>query len=122
EGGVPKEPVGPVVGARMVLAWGLATGIPLFGVVLVAAAVLLGTDLSADRLASTALFLGALGLTVGLLAVWIAGRSVADPVEGVRAALAEVERGNLEAEARVSQGSEVGLPAAGFNRMVARPG
>src|SRR5207244_7923124 len=31
----------------------------------------------------------------------------------------EVERGNLQAEARVSQGSEVGLLAAGFNRMVA---
>jgi adenylate cyclase len=47
------------------------------------------------------------------------GRSVADPVEAVRAELAEVERGNLEAEAEISQGSEVGLLAAGFNRMVA---
>jgi len=119
ESGVPKEPVGPGVGARMVLAWALGTGIPLFGLVMVAAASLLGTEFSVERLAATALFLGALGLSVGLLAVWIAGRSVADPVEAVRAALAEVERGNLQAEARVSQGSEVGLLAAGFNRMVA---
>jgi adenylate cyclase len=117
--GVPEEPVGPGVGARMVLAWALATGIPLFGVVLAAAALLLGAELSGERLAATALFLGALGLGVGLLGVWIAGRSVADPVEAVRAALAEVERGNLEAEVQIFQGSEVGLLAAGFNRMVA---
>jgi adenylate cyclase len=118
ESGVPKEPVGPGVSARVVLAWALATGIPLFGVVLVAAAVLLGTDLSAERLAATSIFLGTIGLGVGLLAIWIAGRSIADPVESVRAALSEVERGNLEAEVEVSQGSEVGLLGAGFNRMV----
>jgi adenylate cyclase len=40
-------------------------------------------------------------------------------VEAVRAALAEVGRGNLDTEARVAQGSEVGLLAAGFNQMVA---
>lgn len=102
----------------MVLAWALATGIPVLGVVLVAAAVLFGTELSAERLAVTSIFLGTLGLTVGLLAVWIAGRSIADPVEAVRAAISEVEGGNLEAEVEVSQGSEVGLLGAGFNRMV----
>src|SRR3954469_11292005 len=117
EDGVPAEPVGPGVGTRMVLAWALATGIPLFGVVLVAVAVLFGTEFSVERLASTVLFLGALGLGVGLLAIWIAARSIADPVEAVRAGLAEVERGVLDAEVRVSQGSEVGLLAAGFNRM-----
>jgi adenylate cyclase len=118
-GGVPKEPVGPRVGARMVLTWALATGVPLVGLVIAAATVLLGADVSAARLAATALFLGAAGLTIGLLAVWIAGRSVAEPVEEVRGALAEVEKGNLDAQASVSQGSEVGLLAAGFNRMVA---
>lgn len=118
ESGVPDEPVGPGVGTRMVLTWALATGIPLFGVVLVAVAALLGADVSTDRLAATALFLAVLGLVVGLLAVWIAGRSVADPVEAVRAELGKVERGDLDAEVAISQGSEIGLLAAGFNRMV----
>jgi adenylate cyclase len=117
--GVPEEPVGPRVGARMVLAWAVATGIPLLGLLIAAVAVLFGADVSAERLAATAVFLAAIGLTIGLLAVWIAGRSVAEPVEEVRGALAEVEKGNLDAEAPVSQGSEVGLLAAGFNRMVA---
>jgi adenylate cyclase len=117
--GVPEAGVGPGIGARMVLAWGLASGIALLGLLLVATAVLLGADLSAEQLAVTALFLAALGLSVGLLAVWIAGRSVADPVDEVRQALAEVERGNLETDVPVSQASEVGLLAAGFNRMVA---
>jgi adenylate cyclase len=116
--GVPNDPVGPGVGARMVLAWALASGIALLGLALLAAAVVLGADVSAERLAATTLFLAGLGLSVGLLAVWIAGRSVADPVEEVREALAEVEKGKLETEVRVSEGSEVGLLAAGFNRMV----
>jgi adenylate cyclase len=119
ESGVPRDPVGPGVGARIMLAWALATAVPLVGVVLVATAALLGTEFSVERLAVTALFLGALGLGVGALAVWIVGRSIAEPVEAVRAALAEVERGNFDAEVQVSQGSEVGLLAAGFNRMVA---
>jgi adenylate cyclase len=81
--------------------------------------VLLGADVPVRQLAATALFLSALGLSVGLLSVWIAARSVADPVVEVRGALAEVEGGNLEAEVRVAEGNEIGLLAAGFNRMVA---
>jgi adenylate cyclase len=119
ERGVPEEPVGPGVAARISLAWALASGIVLLGLVLLSAVVLLGADVSAERLALTALVLAAVGLSVGLLAVVLAGRSVADPLQEVRAALAEVEGGNLDAAVRVSDGSEVGLVAAGFNRMAA---
>jgi adenylate cyclase len=115
---VPEQPVGPGVGLRMLIAWGLASGIFLLSVVLVSVLGLLGSNATVESLAATGLLLGVLGLGVGLLAVWIAGRSVADPVEEVRGALAEVERGNLEAEVAVSDGSEIGLLAAGFNRMV----
>jgi adenylate cyclase len=119
EAGVPEEPIGPRVGSRMLVAWGLGTGIPLVGLGILAVAVLFGADVSAERLAATALFLALIGMVVGLVVVRIAGNLVAEPVEEVRTALAEVERGNLEARARVSDGTEVGLLAAGFNRMTA---
>jgi adenylate cyclase len=119
EEGVPEEPIGPGVGLRIVLAWGLGTAIPLAGIVVVAATELLGADLSGNRLALTIVVLGALALSVGLAIVRIAGRSVAGPVEDVRSAIARVELGDLDAHVRITDGSEVGLLAAGFNRMVA---
>lgn len=119
ETGAPVRPVGPGVGARVMLSWGIASGIPLVGLVLVSLAVLFGADVSAERLAATALFLGAIGLGVGLMTVQLAGRSIADPVQEVQSAIREVEQGNFDANVRVADGNEVGLLAAGFNRMVA---
>ena len=119
ESTVPAEPVGPGIRTRVVLAWALGSGVPLFGVILVSAGAMLGTAIPENRMARTSVLLAILGLAVGLLAVWLAGRSIAEPVEAVRAALNEVERGNLDAEVAVSQGSEVGLLGAGFNRMAA---
>ena len=63
--------------------------------------------------------LAGLALVIGLLVAILAARATADPVVSVRDALAEVERGNLDVEVPVYDGSEVGLLQAGFNRMVA---
>jgi len=46
-------------------------------------------------------------------------RSLALPLRSVRDALARVERGDLSADVRVDDGSEVGVLQAGFNSMVA---
>ena len=63
--------------------------------------------------------LGGLAFTVGLLITSLTTRAVADPVLSVRRALSEVERGELEVEVPVYDGSELGLLQAGFNRMAA---
>ena len=115
--GVPEEPVGPRVATRILLAWAMAAGIPLLGGALLAIAVLGGADVSRRQIAVNVLFLAVFGLTFGLLAMRIAARSVADPVEDVRAALREVQAGDLDASVPVYDGSEVGLLQAGFNRM-----
>jgi adenylate cyclase len=116
--GVPERPTAPGVATRVLLAWALGTAVPLFGVAMLAAAVLLGADAELDEVARSALFLGAIGLGVGLLVMRFAARSVADPIESVRSAVREVEAGDLDAEVAVDDGSEVGLLQAGFNRMV----
>jgi adenylate cyclase len=116
---VPDEPAGPGVETRVVLGWALGGGIPLLGGMLLAVAVLLGADVSADQIAGTILFLGVFGLAFGLVLMRMAARSVAGPVKSVRSAQREVEAGKLDAEVSVYDGSEIGLMQAGFNRMVA---
>ena len=63
--------------------------------------------------------LAGLALVIGLAVGILAARATADPIISVRDALAEVERGDLDVEVPVYDGSEVGQLQAGFNRMVA---
>ena len=114
----PRRPVVPGVAARTVTAWALGTGVPLLGMLLVAIYTVGGEDIDRRELALTVLGLGALGLVVGLLAVILAVRAAADPINSVRDALSKVEGGDLEVEVPVYDASELGLLQAGFNRMV----
>ena len=115
----PHRPVVPGILTRMLLAWAFGTGIAVLGTGLVATEFLLGGTTSPGRLAATVLFLSVVALAAGLVTALFAARSVADPVNSVRRALAEVEHGNVAVEVPVYDGSEVGLLQAGFNRMVA---
>src|SRR4051794_17086250 len=115
--GVPERPVLPGVTTRALLAWALGSGVPLLGLTLVAILKLAGRDVDANELATSALALGGVSLTIGLLVTWQAARSVADPVMSVRGGQRKVERGDLDAEVPVFDGSELGLLQAGFNRM-----
>ena len=114
-GGTPAAPTAPGVTARLTMSWTLATGVPVLGVAAMAVAELAGEDAAAGAI----LFLAALAMVVGLLAMVFAARSVADPVARVRAALARVEEGDFSAQVPVDDASEVGLLEAGFNRMAA---
>ncbi|MGH2953586.1 MAG: adenylate/guanylate cyclase domain-containing protein [Solirubrobacterales bacterium] len=118
-GGSPPGDTVPGVGARVTMAWTLATGVPLLGIALLAAFDLAGADFEPEAIIGAVLFLAALALAVGLAATLFAARSVTDPLESMRGALARVEAGELEAQVRVDDGSEVGLLQAGFNRMTA---
>lgn len=116
---VPERLPVPGVATRVLLTWALCTAVPVLGIILVGGAQVLGilSNPSIDRLAATALVLGALALVVGLAAMTLTVRSIADPVSAVRHALAEVQRGNTAIEVPVYDGSEIGLLQAGFNRM-----
>jgi adenylate cyclase len=101
------------------VAWSLGTGVPLLGIVMVALAGVADGDEDPTRLAATVGFLAVIGFAVGLLAIAVASRSIADPIGAVRDGMARVEEGELEVSVPVDDGSEVGLLEAGFNRMAA---
>jgi adenylate cyclase len=116
--GAPEEPATPGVAARLLISWILGSALPLLGVVFVALYALTGDDVSRTELGLTALVLCGLVLVFGFLISLLTSRAIADPITSVRKALSKIERGDLDAEVPVYDGSELGLLQAGFNRTV----
>jgi adenylate cyclase len=117
-GDVPGRPAVPGVGARALLAWGLGTAIPVLATAL-AAVLSLIEETSVERLAATAIFLCATALLVGAVAMLAMSRSIAEPLETLRGAVAQVEAGALDVAVPVNDASEVGFLQAGSNDMAA---
>ena len=117
--GEPNRRVRTGVKSRLVLVWLFATGVPLFGLILVGVNALAFGGATADELAVTAIAMGGFAGMAGLFATFLAAKAVADPLRSMRKALAKIEDGHLEAQVRVDDGSEVGLVQSGFNRMAA---
>jgi adenylate cyclase len=117
--GTPDRLAVPGVATRAVLAWALGTGIPVLGIVTIGILELAGDNASRTRLAVVMVALGAVAIIVGLLAVAIAARATADPVDSVRRALARVQHGEFDVHVPVYDGTQVGQLQLGFNRMAA---
>jgi adenylate cyclase len=117
--GVPERAVGPGVGARLIMAWVLATGVPLLGLGALGAAALLGDLTDVASLGAGVLSLTVTALVAGLLATVLVAGSLAGSLRAMRAALAQVRGGDLDARVAVDDGSEIGLLQAGFNEMAA---
>src|SRR5207247_11001818 len=75
------------------------------------------SGVNAECVGGAVLFLGAVASVVALLATMFAAKAIADPVTSVRLGLQRIERGDLDVNVPVDDGSEVGLLQAGFNRM-----
>ncbi len=71
-----------------------------------------------DRLGAYVVLGCAFGLAVSLTLQLNGARSVSRPLEGLRHAIARVEKGDLEASVDVDDTGEVGQLQSGFNRMV----
>jgi len=116
--GPAPRPVGPGITCRLLLAWLFATGVPLAGLAWLGVEAIV-KDRPPDEVARSVVVLSLVAIIVGLVATFLVARSVSDPLDAVRRALRRVESGDLDAEVRVEDGSEVGLLQAGFNRMAA---
>jgi adenylate cyclase len=119
ESGAPSRPLLPGIATRLYLAWEFGTASAVAGIIIVAVAYLTGGGMSPHRMAVTVIFLGGIASTIGLITLLAAVHSVADPVRGLRRAMAKVEAGDTDVTVPVDDGSEVGLLQAGFNRMLA---
>ena len=115
--GAPDRLAAPGVATRAMLAWALGSGLPVLGLVTIGIAQLAGDSATRHQLAITIVVLGGIGLTVGLLAVGLAARATADPIDDVRDALGQVRRGDFDVRVPVYDGSQVGQLQLGFNLM-----
>jgi adenylate cyclase len=58
------------------------------------------------------------GLVTGSAVLYVATRSLAEPLLALRSSVGKVQRGDLEVQLPVNDGGELGLLQAGFNQMV----
>jgi adenylate cyclase len=113
DGAMEPPPVLLGVKPRLLLAWGVGSGIPLVGIAMSLYGPE-GTTLGRNGIA----FLVLLGLTVGFFSITAAAGAVSDPVRSVADALRDVGQGQLDASVPVYDASEVGRLQSGFNEMV----
>jgi len=102
----------PGVRHRLLLAWAVGSAVPLLAIGLVM--LVDGDDISRWALVTLALA----GLAAGFIATVSFARSVAEPLDSVRDALARVRDGDLDVGLVVDDGGEIGEVQSGFNRMV----
>lgn len=104
------------VRARLLIAWAAGSGIPLLFVL----AIPVRGSWGIDRLPVTVPmeFMAAYGLLIGVAMTIVSARSVADPLEKVRAGLQLVEGGDLSVEVAVDDPGEIGQLQGAFNAMV----
>lgn len=113
-GDVPENSGALSVRARLMLSWAL--GADLFLVMI--GLTYLGRPASHPPSAAAIWFLVDAGLLAGAIVLYVAARSVADPLRELRQAVGRVRTGDLDVEVAVDDGAEVGLLQAGFNKMV----
>jgi adenylate cyclase len=113
----PGQVAVPGVATRAVLAWAFGTAAPVLGLVIVGVAALAGAPASATQLKLVIVVLGTIAVVVGLLAVSLAARATADPIDNVRGALERIQRGDFDARVPVYDGTQIGRLQLGFNRM-----
>ena len=99
---LPDGPVAPGVRRRLAMAWSLGTGVPLFGVLVVAVAGVAKPDVDTEYVAAAVLFLGVVALAVGLLATLVAAKAIAEPITSVQHGLEHMEHGDLDVHVPVS--------------------
>jgi adenylate cyclase len=108
----------PGLRMRVILAWALGSAVPVIGMMAIAVSVLAGRGISRTSIAVTTLSLGGAALVVGFAVLRLSWRATTDPVRGVRAALAQVEAGDLDVRIPLYDTSDVGKLQHGFNQMV----
>ena len=118
-GGEFGRQFGPTIQHRLMMAWTLATGVPLLGIAVLAIGYLSGVEFEVHRTFGAILLLVCVALLVGLLAILMAVRSISERIAALREALVRVQAGEFGARVVVDDVSEIGRLQTGFNAMAA---
>ncbi|MEU8899299.1 adenylate/guanylate cyclase domain-containing protein [Nocardia sp. NPDC048505] len=113
-----RSPRGIGIFGRSLLMWLVGSGLPVAGLMVLAVLALATDDVSTARLAVCVLSLGGAALLIGLLLMTQTLAATVAPINGVRRAMREVEKGELDLELAVYDGTELGELQSGFNNMV----
>jgi len=113
-GHVPERTGAPGVRTKLIASW--AVGADVF--LLMIGLTFLGRPADEPPSSTAVWFIVGAGLVAGTLVVFVAARSLADPLRALRVAVSRVQRGDLDVAVPVDDGGEVGLLQAGFNQMV----
>ena len=111
----PTGALGLGVRPRLLLTWGLTSGVPLLGLALL----FLDPSNPEGPNEAAVVFLTVVALLVGLLATLLTGRSVGAPLRDLRRAVQRVGAGDHDVRVPVDDAGEIGLLQEGVNRMVA---
>lgn len=114
EKGIPEAARAPGVGTKLVASW--AVGADVF--LLMIGLTFLGRPAGEPPSAAAIWFIVVAGLVAGTMVVYVATRSLAVPLRRLRAAMARIQDGYLDASVAVDDAGEIGLLQAGFNHMV----
>jgi adenylate cyclase len=113
-GHVPDRTVAPGVRTKLFVSWAIGSDVFLVMISLT----YLGRPGGDPPSTAAILFIVGAGLATGTLVVYVAARSLANPLRELRTAVNRVQRGDLDVAVTVNDGGEVGLLQAGFNQMV----
>jgi adenylate cyclase len=100
---------------RLLLTWGLTSGVPLLGVVLL----FLDPSNPDGPGRSVVVFLSVVALLVGALATLLTARAVGQPLRDLRVVVQRVGEGDYRATVLVDDAGEIGLLQEGVNTMAA---
>jgi adenylate cyclase len=114
KGDVPERAGALGVKTRLMLSWALGADVFLIMIGLT----FYGRPRSQPPSAASIWFIVDAGLISGTAVLYVAARSLADPLRVLRRAVGQVQQGDLDVEVPVDDGGEVGLLQAGFNQMV----
>jgi class 3 adenylate cyclase len=113
----PRRLTGGIMGRTMTV-WFLGSGVPMIGIVITGVFALSLQNLTETQFAVAVMIISLLALGFGFLLMWLLSWLTATPVRVVRTALKHVERGDLDCNVVVFDGTELGELQRGFNSMV----
>ncbi|WP_099024532.1 adenylate/guanylate cyclase domain-containing protein [Mycolicibacterium palauense] len=118
EAGPPPRRLAPGIMGRTLLVWALGSGVPVLGILLSAGITLFLRNVTRTQFAVAVIILAGFALVFGFILMWILSWLTTTPVRVVRAALDRVEKGDLQTNVVVFDGTELGELQRGFNSMV----